>query len=350
MDLPARQGRFLKALTGFAIANLCLRGLFTFVFFWLGFRELFAYSLISICFWIITLLLCAGGHQRAAFFLGVADLFIYSFVASAAIGWQGGFYLLLLECIPLNFYNTSANKSKKLFFCGFLIIFLIFLLSIMNMNLFAPVGSELVQNLCFGINMVGISIALAVSGYLFELSNLDVEKEILLSSQKMLMAANTDPLTDLINRRIMMIKIEQEKERVNAGEKPFSLIMIDVDNFKQINDEYGHDGGDFVLINLARMINMCLRKSDLISRWGGDEFLVLLPETPAQNGQMVADKIRYRITNSPFVYREMDIPVTVTLGVAQCDNFTGVGSSIRKADQALYNGKHAGKDKVVLSE
>jgi diguanylate cyclase (GGDEF)-like protein len=218
------------------------------------------------------------------------------------------------------------------------------------MNLFASAGSEVVQNLCFGINLVGVSISLAVSGYLFELSNLDEEKEILLSSQKMLMAANTDPLTDLINRRIMMIKIEQEKERVNAGEKPFSLIMIDVDNFKQINDEYGHDGGDFVLINLARMINMCLRKSDLVSRWGGDEFLVLLPETPAQNGQMVADKIRYRITNSPFVYREMDIPVTVTLGVAQCDNFTGVGSSIRKADQALYNGKHDGKDKVVLSE
>jgi diguanylate cyclase (GGDEF)-like protein len=219
----------------------------------------------------------------------------------------------------------------------------------MWMDIFDAPYDYFESDLCFVINLIAASVMLGVIGYLFGLADSLEEKERLLSSQRMMMMANTDPLTGLINRRIMMTKIQQEKERMDKGGKPFSLIMIDVDNFKQINDEYGHDGGDFVLINLTHMINMCLRKTDLVARWGGDEFLVLLPETTLQNGQLVAEKIKNRIAHTPFIYRETDIPVTVTLGVSECDMFSGITNSIRKADQALLQGKQAGKDQVMTT-
>jgi diguanylate cyclase (GGDEF)-like protein len=159
--------------------------------------------------------------------------------------------------------------------------------------------------------------------------------------------ANTDPVTNLINRRMMMNRIEDEKVKVDRGGKPFTVVMVDIDNFKSINDAYGHDGGDFVLVQLAERIKLSLRKTDLVSRWGGDEFLFLLPETRLNEGAKVAEKVRDRIIKTPFVYRERDIQVTLTFGVSQCSMDVGVGSVIRKADQALYLGKEMGKNRVV---
>jgi diguanylate cyclase (GGDEF)-like protein len=350
MNLPARHGKFLKTLTGFAVANLVLRVLFTAIFWQFSYNGLFIYSLISICLWVCAIILCSFKRSRFALVIGMIDLILFPYYASMTMGLGGGFYLLMLAAIPLNFYNTTA-KAQNRAAGGILVVFSIILLfGLMQLETFTVTHEGLDTKICYMINLIGASAILALIGYLFGLVDMVEEKEQLLTNQRMLMMANTDPLTNLINRRIMMNKIALEKGRVDRGEKAFSLVMIDVDNFKQINDEFGHDGGDFVLINLSHLINLCLRKSDLVARWGGDEFLVMLPETNQENGQMVAEKIKNRIMNSPFIYREVDIPVTVTLGVAQCDELTGVGMAIRKADQALYIGKHEGKDRVVLLE
>jgi diguanylate cyclase (GGDEF)-like protein len=146
----------------------------------------------------------------------------------------------------------------------------------------------------------------------------------------------------------MLSRITQEKIRLERTGEVFSLIMIDIDNFKVVNDEYGHDAGDFVLISLAAIINFIIRKQDHVARWGGDEFLVFLPETTMNGARVVAEKIRSRILTTPFIYREMDIPVTVTLGVSEGDVDAGIGNCIRKADIALYSGKQAGKNRVTL--
>jgi diguanylate cyclase (GGDEF)-like protein len=160
--------------------------------------------------------------------------------------------------------------------------------------------------------------------------------------------ASTDPVTNLANRRTMLSRINQEKMRLERTGEAFSLIMIDIDNFKVVNDEYGHDAGDFVLVTLAAIINFIIRKQDHVARWGGDEFLVFLPETSVTGARVVAEKIRARILTTPFIYREMDIPVTVTLGVSECDADSGIGNCIRKADIALYAGKQAGKNRVTV--
>jgi diguanylate cyclase (GGDEF)-like protein len=98
---------------------------------------------------------------------------------------------------------------------------------------------------------------------------------------------------------------------------------------------------------MAEKIRYGVRKNDLICRWGGDEFLILLVESDLTNCQLVAEKIRQRVINSPFIYHDVDIPVTITLGVSQCDKNGSVGACIRKADLALYKGKQEGKNRSI---
>lgn len=350
MDLSTGFGKFSKALTGFSVMNILLRIVLV-IFFWdFGYSGLFYYTLFSLLIWLIVFTLCISDHQSTAFIIGMVDLVLFSYSTTITTSLEGGFYLLLVAAIPLNFYNTTIKKPGRLTSGILLVMSIILLVILMQMNIFiAPYGA-LQSGAFFTANLICVSIMLALIGFLIGKADSNEEKERLLSHQRIVMMANTDPLTSLINRRIMTTRIEHEKELVDKGGKPFSLIMVDVDNFKQINDIYGHDGGDFVLINLAHLINLCLRKTDQVSRWGGDEFLIMLPETAGLQGQMVAEKVKNRIAHTPFVYHEEDIPVTVTLGVSQCDSFTGVDGTIRKADQALYQGKHGGKDQVVLTQ
>jgi diguanylate cyclase (GGDEF)-like protein len=199
-------------------------------------------------------------------------------------------------------------------------------------------------------NLILSVIMLSCIGHFFETAAADAESALVLLNKKLTAMASTDPVTNLVNRRTIMKRIEEEKIRVDKGDKTFALAMLDIDNFKQINDEYGHDGGDFVLTNLAQIIAMSIRKEDEVARWGGDEFLVLLSETDLEGGRIAAEKIRLRILRSPFVYRQMDIPVTITVGVGSSDTSLGIGGTIRKADQALYRGKQAGKNQVSVGD
>ena len=330
--------------------NILLRIVLLVLFWNYGYGGLFYYTLFSLLIWLIVFALCISSHQHTGFIIGMTDLVLFSYSATITTGMEGGFYLLLIAAIPLNFYNTAVKRQRRLISGILLVLSVILLAILMRLEILNAPYANFMSGVFFTTNLIGVSIMLALIGFLFGLADSHEEKERQLSHQRIVMMANTDPLTNLINRRIMTTRIEHEKELVDKGGKSFSLIMVDVDNFKQINDIYGHDGGDFVLINLAHLINLCLRKTDQVSRWGGDEFLIMLPETAGLQGQMVAEKIKNRIAHTPFVYHEEDIPVTVTLGVSQCDSFTGVDGSIRKADQALYQGKHGGKDQVVLTQ
>ena len=158
--------------------------------------------------------------------------------------------------------------------------------------------------------------------------------------------ANIDPLTNIPNRRVFMEKIVEECERSTRYTRAFSIIFIDLDNFKYVNDTYGHLAGDWVLKEVAALITANKRGIDLASRYGGEEFVMLLPETKKEDAANVAERIRNRIKQHSF----SGIPLTASFGVA--DNFdceTLTEDNIMKiADQAMYQAKYSGKDKVVL--
>jgi diguanylate cyclase (GGDEF)-like protein len=162
--------------------------------------------------------------------------------------------------------------------------------------------------------------------------------------------ARTDSLTGLGNRRSAMERLEQEARRTERTKRPLSLVMIDADDFKKINDGRGHACGDAVLRSLGETLRSSLRQLDAAARWGGEEFLVILPETTAEGALVIAEKLRMGVEAARVPCVGGEVAVTVTLGVS---TFAADGPSladcIRLADEALYEGKRAGKNRVVAA-
>lgn len=159
--------------------------------------------------------------------------------------------------------------------------------------------------------------------------------------------AVTDRLTGLFNRTILDNLVNIEYERAKRSGKPISIILFDIDHFKRINDTYGHDKGDYVLKTIADIVKRTLRKSDYIIRWGGEEFLVILPETDLKGAILVAEKIRQNVEY--FDFKDIG-KVTVSLGVAQIKTNENIDNAIKRADEALYLAKNRGRNRVEVSD
>jgi len=158
----------------------------------------------------------------------------------------------------------------------------------------------------------------------------------------------TDDLTGLFNRRYLIRALEAEFIRAIRYKRTFSLLLFDIDYFKQINDRYGHSCGDAVLIKLASLIRGCLRSSDMVARYGGDEIAILLPETEMSKATEVAEKLRGSIEGTPFEWHSKAFNITCSIGIASApdDRIADWNDLLDKADQALYMGKGKGKNVV----
>jgi diguanylate cyclase (GGDEF)-like protein len=166
---------------------------------------------------------------------------------------------------------------------------------------------------------------------------------------KMETLARTDPLTGLSNRRDFIEKLQFEITRFERTQIPFSIILCDIDDFKLVNDQYGHDSGDYVLAGIADIIKSTVRKQDIVGRWGGEEFILLLPDARLGGGKRAAEDIRKNIESKSFHINNYTFSITMTFGVSQYDRAMDMESCIKKADEALYSGKGIGKNRVILA-
>lgn len=157
--------------------------------------------------------------------------------------------------------------------------------------------------------------------------------------------ALTDTLTETFNRRKFDEVVVLEQQLVLGGKLPFSVIMLDIDRFKRINDRYGHSVGDQVLKHLCNVLRDLIRQGDMLIRWGGEEFLILLPATELDEAGPLAKRIRKKVKQEVFPHHEQ---VTLSLGVAQLRSEDSIDSLIRRVDQALYLAKQWGRDRVKI--
>jgi diguanylate cyclase (GGDEF)-like protein len=158
--------------------------------------------------------------------------------------------------------------------------------------------------------------------------------------------ANYDHLSGLYNRRAFFRIADKLLQSLRRKEKPCSIVLFDIDKFKAINDNYGHDVGDIVIQNLAQLLKAQLRKHDILSRLGGEEFILFLPETTHQEAILVANKIRIYIEDNAIYRDTQDLKVTVSGGVANCDFKESLDKSIKKADEGLYKAKSNGRNQI----
>ena len=157
-----------------------------------------------------------------------------------------------------------------------------------------------------------------------------------------------DPLTSLLNRRGLSFYFDKELNKANIN-SPLTLMLVDIDYFKSINDVYGHDVGDLCLIEVAKALKEELRKNDIIARFGGEEFIIILPNTALTKAITIAEALRSKVSQG--TYSEFKLPLTVTFGITQSEakNETTL-KMIKRADKALYKGKDKGRNRVEVSE
>ena len=163
--------------------------------------------------------------------------------------------------------------------------------------------------------------------------------------------ATTDALTGLGNRRSMEETFPREIERCLDDDKPVALIMVDVDNFKDFNDKFGHQAGDRALVAVANILKEQFRPADILIRYGGDEFVVLLPDADQDAAHKVAERVRTTVSGDTTDSNDslIQIPIRVSMGIAALDGGGSLTSLIRSADAALYRAKRAGRDMVAVS-
>ena len=174
--------------------------------------------------------------------------------------------------------------------------------------------------------------------------------EILLSQWRIREAtiatlSRIDPLTNVMNRRSIANQLEQLHQQRKAL---YSVVLLDLDHFKHINDNYGHDMGDQVLIQVAECLAQHVREQDMIGRFGGEEFILLLPNTTTEQAQHVAERCRIALTELNFVYEQQPFSISASFGISSSQNASEPQQLIRQADQALYAVKTAGRNQVQI--
>ncbi|MEK6777307.1 MAG: diguanylate cyclase [bacterium] len=179
-----------------------------------------------------------------------------------------------------------------------------------------------------------------------------LQDELMEANKQLTHLSITDALTQVYNRRYLMKMMLNEISRSKRYRSDLSFLLLDIDNFKALNDTYGHQAGDQILIDICIRIGKTIRSTDILSRYGGEEFAVLLPQVPLTGAEKVAEKIRKEVAENPFQINEDKINVSLSCGIS-CfleEKVDTIDTVIMEADRALYESKKNGKNRVTISK
>ena len=252
---------------------------------------------------------------------GTGPLWYYVFPLFALFAqrlWAGTFSVLLLFIITLLlFWHPPAGFHQSLF------------------------SRE------FKEQFLAVYVGVSVMAFFYAFLRTSAEMDMDSVNRNLADLANTDELTQLPNRRHMKEILHQEIERTRRNNGKFSLIILDLDKFKEINDAYGHDCGDAVLRSTRGIFHSVLRGQDTCGRWGGEEFIILMPRTDLRGARLVAERLRIAFEKKRINFRGNDCSVTASLGICEFKNDSDLEACLRQADQNLYLAKASGRNRVV---
>lgn len=309
------------------------------LFFSLDLKFLSFVNIFSFLIWLVAWWVNRNGKHDLAIALMICEVVLHTILVVPTMGWHAGFQYYLIGTIPFSLFSTK--------FKGRLIVLVSIGLCLTFTSLDA-FTHDTIQSLIPAvhikiINYMNIVISFAAIGiisYYFRVASLTLEHELEL-------LAHTDSLTGLYNRHRMQDLLEHQTAMFLRNRSKFTLIIVDIDHFKKINDTYGHFCGDFVLSEVASFMKKNLRKGDVLARWGGEEFLILLPDTDINGARIMAENIRKAIANKQFHLAGESFSVTMTFGLAQHEIDRSIEDSLKQADNALYEGKEAGRNRVM---
>lgn len=284
------------------------------------------------------------------FYITYIEIIIHSFVATIFVGWRFGFSQYIIGLIPFGYYMcVTLLKEEKRYYIPTVLGFAAF---------FSFVACRIISMFAGSVYQLDVSPVAEMAIYVFNvicnfgflfLVTLVFVMEMqaatnLLRNQNVALdnMASIDPLTGLYNRRSMQDFFDEAL----LAEKGFSLVMCDIDNFKKVNDTYGHDFGDVVLKEISQIIRTQVNDKGHVCRWGGEEILIL-SNTPLDVTCQIAENIRSEVESHVFNCHNQSIHCSLTLGVAAHRQGNTVEDTITHADRRLYYGKQNGKNRVV---
>ena len=262
-------------------------------------------------------------------------------------GWNIGVQHFIMVLLMLCFFCSYRQSVVKIAYAIFLCIFRIMLFFIYQGGVatFPLTGAK--ESVFQVTNTVMIFWCISVIAFVFSKNSQELEGKLVEYNNQLKKQADTDTLTGLYNRRRAIEYMDEVcKNQVNhAG---FCICICDIDYFKKVNDKYGHDIGDDVLREIARLFKEEIKGKDFVARWGGEEFLLVFPECNGDDAYIKLEDIRRRIKALRIAGAGKDFGITMTFGLAEYDFQNGLKSTIKEADEKLYLGKEKGRDVIIF--
>ena len=270
--------------------------------------------------------------------LTVAALLLTYLIASGGESSTGPLWFYVLP--PLLFFLTSLKGGTAiLLFC--------YLLAILVFQFPDLPGVTAQYSADFKIRFFATLTFESVFCFVLEAGRLKARNKLVTFAKAHEHAARTDELTGLANRREMQHRLGEEFSRYQRSGHHFSVVLIDLDLFKQVNDNFGHDAGDRVLQRFASLTRGVIRQTDIAARWGGEEFLLLLPDTMLLQALALAERLRSEVANAEFSHQGSVMPVSISAGVCSISKAGSVNELLKLTDIQLYNAKENGRNQIA---
>ena len=314
---------------------------FLFLFLWLDVPVLAWINLISMAMYASAYWLLEQRKHRPAVLLIWLEVLGHAVIGTRMIGWDSGFHYYLLMFIPA----IAVSAGRRLGPYVMLVAQYLIYTSLHAVSLQTEVIAPLPTNALMLVHGINVAVVFAMGAYTARFYYASVRR----AEYRLARQAATDPLTGLSNRRNLLSRAEQLQERAHRLGLPISLIIADIDHFKRINDQIGHDAGDKVLVHIGMLLSRTCRSQDIVARWGGEEFLILLPSTNAEAARVLAERIRKTVAAQPLLYKKTSMTPELSLGVAELRPEETIGRAIARADQALYQSKENGRNQVTMA-
>ncbi|RSB24206.1 GGDEF domain-containing protein [Enterobacter cloacae] len=317
--------------------GLCIHFAFIFMFSMINLPLLSVFNIFSVLIYATSLKAIRVARYSLIGKLISIEIVLHALLATWVLGWDSNFHFYLYCLIPI-----IAFSFQNVFLPRLLIYLAILGVSVGGFAFRKHIGINSGITTQW-LEIFGIVNQLTALGVLLYCTALSVHFTRSMQA-KLFQTANRDSLTNLYTRRRIMHEVPQLTNSL-----PSSIILLDIDHFKQINDRLGHEQGDLILQRVAKAISSNVRTTDLASRWGGEEFLVLMPSTPANEAKAVADRILLRIREWAGELDDFPLTVTATLAVSEIIYGDSFENALIRADQALYQGKYQGRNQVIFA-
>jgi diguanylate cyclase (GGDEF)-like protein len=232
---------------------------------------------------------------------------------------------------------------------GILSVTILFIVTVILLLLPVAGFDSAVYTTAFKIQFLSVYLVVFIMAFFYAFVRTGAELSMDYANKNLKSLADTDELTKMANRRRMQEVLYQEVGRARRNMGTFCLIMLDLDDFKKLNDDYGHDCGDSALLAASNIIHDVLRTHDICSRWGGEEFLILLPGTDLAGAILVAERLREKFEAFRFQFGELELSFTASLGVSKFNRFDELADCLKTADKNMYSAKASGRNRVVAT-